>query len=63
MRVRSGPEGYNNQPFIGWISSLLYDPLLYGLVRIPDFISQPTSLPLLINTIYSSMILQAAIYD
>jgi hypothetical protein len=57
MRVRSGPEGYDNQPFIGWISSLPYNPLLYGPVRIPDFISQPTSLSLLINIIYPSMIL------
>jgi hypothetical protein len=39
MRVRSGPEGYNNQPFIDWISSILYDPLLCGSVSIPDYIS------------------------
>jgi hypothetical protein len=57
IRVRSGPEGYNNQLFIGWINSLLYNPLLYRPVKIPDFISQPTSLPLLINTIYPSTIL------
>jgi len=61
MRVRNGPYA---EEFVNWIGRLPYDPVLYQTeIRLPEYISQPQSLPALIDTIYPSDVLTQALTD